>query len=392
MRALTASVLLLIAAPGSAQEIFDEALNAGLRPGLIFRLDEVMSQQVEEEQIAGVAMRIARDGNIGYDRVIGFRDLETKQPMAKHTIFMLASMTKPVVAVTAMTLWEEGRFKLDDPISDVLPEWRDAKVKQREQLVAAKRPITPRMLMTHSAGIDDETFENWPGPPTNAYAMTSDRFSKTLAARPLLAQPGTEYRYGWSISVLGRYVEVLEGKSLDVVMEQRLLGPLKMNDTAFWLKNKEDLPRFATTYIKDDEGKLVPHITKPFKTVHAKKRLRLRKPTRMDGNGNLLSTLDDYYRFAQMLTNKGELNGTRVLKPETVDLIFQIHFPREDGRPYGLGAAVDGKGYYTWGGAGGTSFWANSRNKSCGVFMIQTHGDTGPGRAFLRLGERATNW
>ena len=113
MRTLPASVLLLIAASGSAQEVagFDEALNAGLRPGFIFRLDEVMSQQVEKEQIAGVAMRIARDGKIGYDRVIGFRDVETKEPMTKDTIFGLASMTKPLVAVTAMTLWEEGKIQ-----------------------------------------------------------------------------------------------------------------------------------------------------------------------------------------------------------------------------------------------------------------------------------------
>ena len=155
--------------------------------------------------------------------------------------------------------------------------------------------------------MDNEKFGNWPGPPTNAYAMTSGAFSKTLAARPLLEQPGTEYRYGWSISILGRYLEVLEGKSLDVVMQERLFGPLKMNDTGFWLKNREELSRLATAYIKDDEGKLVPHITKPFKTVHAKKRLRLRKPLRMDGNGNLFSHAR---RLLPLRANAHEQGGT----------------------------------------------------------------------------------
>lgn len=392
MRALTASVLFLIASSSSAQEVFDKALNAGLRPGLIVRLDEVMSQQVEQEQIAGVAMLIARDGKIGYDRVIGFRDLESKEPMTKDTIFWLASMAKPLVAVTAMTLWEEGRFKLDDPISDVLPEWKDVKVKQGQTLVPADKPITPRMLMTHSSGIEEANWNALPGRPINAYAMNSDEFSKTLAARPLLDQPGTKYHYGWSISILGRYLELLEGKSLDVVMQERLLGPLKMKDTWFWMTNEEDLARLATLYMKDDEGKLVPHLPGPFKTVRARNRQRLKKPVRMEGAGAMCGTLEDYYRFAQMLASRGELDGTRVLKPKTVDLIFQVHFPRKDARSYGLGAAVDEKGNYSWGGSGGTGFWANSRNKSCGVFMIQTFADEKPSLTFYRLGGRAASW
>ena len=158
MRTFIASSLLLIFASASAEEppsVFDQALDAGLRPGMISRLDELMQQKVDQTQIAGAAILIARDGKIGYDRAYGFRDFEAKAPMTGDTICLMASMTKPVVAVTAMTLWEEGKFKLDDPISDVLPEWKDVKVKQGDELVPADKPITPRMLMTHSSGIDD---------------------------------------------------------------------------------------------------------------------------------------------------------------------------------------------------------------------------------------------
>ena len=340
-----------------------EAKVANLDVKTLEALDIAMQKQVDDKHISGVIGLIARHGKIGYYEAFGQRVIERNAPMTKDTLFRIYSMTKPIVAVTAMSLWEEGKFKLDDPISAHLPEWEEVTVKEDGKVVPAKAPITPRHLMTHSSGLtygkDGLTLRE---------TTTLSEFSQSLARRPLKFHPGTSYAYGYSIDVLGRYIEAIEGKSLDVVMRERVFDRLGMNDTEFWVRDSADRDRVAQVYRRTDQNELKPSMFAAAVML---------KPARMMGGQGLVSTSGDYARFCQMLLNRGELDGKRVLKSETVNLMFENHL-RKIGKVYGLGGTVDGKGGYSWGGAAGTKFWIDTQNDCCGVFMIQTWGYKAP--------------
>lgn len=346
----------------SAVRNHDAAESAGLKPKVLQSLDAALQKQIDEGQVSGVIALISGRGEIGYFETFGHRVIETDSAMEKGTLFRLFSMTKPIVAVTAMSLWEEGKFKLDDPISNYLPEWKDVTVMEGGKAVPAKTPVTPRHLMTHSTGLSYDREGLALGE-----SDTLQQLSESVANRPLLFQPGTDYRYGYSIDILGRYIEAIEGKPLDQVMRQRVFDPLKMNDTEFWVRNPKDRVRVAVTYGKKD-GKLVPNLlVEPV----------MSKPVRMMGGQGLMGTTADYARFCHMLMNKGELNGTRILKPDTVDLMCKNHL-KDIGKIYGLGGMVDGKGLYSWGGAAGTKFWVQTADQTYGVFMIQRWGYEAP--------------
>jgi CubicO group peptidase (beta-lactamase class C family) len=283
--------------------------------------------------------------------------------MTKDTLFRIYSMTKPIVAVTAMSLWEEGKFKLDDPISDHLPEWKEVTVKQDDEIAPATTPITPRHLMTHSSGLS----YNRRGVDLGRETTLSE-FSQSRAKQPLNFQPDTSYVYGYSIDILGRYIEAIEGKSLDVVMRERVFDRLGMKDTEFWVRDSADRDRIAHVYGQPNKGEL--------KTAMSSVGV-MTKPARMMGRQGLISTAGDYARFCEMLLRKGEGKDKRVLKRKSVNLMLQNHL-KKIGRVYGLGGTVDGKGGYSWGGAAGTKFWIDSRNDSYGVFMIQRWGYRAP--------------
>jgi CubicO group peptidase (beta-lactamase class C family) len=226
------------------------------------------------------------------------------------------------------------------------------------------------MLMTHSSGL----YYQLPGKPAFSGMphrdenTTLDEYSRALASQPLLFHPGEKYQYGTSIDVLGRYVEVVSGQPLDVFLRERVLRPLKMTDTDFWVpESKTD--RLAQLYRQLSNDELKP----------ATERFSPTRPTRLFmGGSGLLSTAEDYERFCLMLMNRGELNGVNVLKPETVDLMFQNQLPASLGQKYGLGGAVDGEGGYSWGGANGTQFWIDRKHKLFAVFMVQTQNYKAP--------------
>jgi CubicO group peptidase (beta-lactamase class C family) len=358
-----------------------EAEAANLDVEVLQELDAAMQKQIDDHHVSGVIGLIARHGKIGYYETFGQRVIARNAAMTKDTLFRIYSMTKPIVAVTAMSLWEEGKFKLDDPISVHLPEWQEATVKENGEVVPAKNPVTPRHLMTHSTGLsyDKEGLEF-------GDKASLAEFSQSAAKRPLKFHPGTDYVYGYSIDVLGRYIEAIEGKSLDVVMRERVFDRLGMNDTEFWVRNPDDRDRVAHVYYQPEKGQLKPAML-PEGVMS--------KPPRMMGGQGLMSTSGDYARFCLMLLNRGELDGKRVLKTETVDLMFENHL-RDISKTYGLGGTVDGKGGYSWGGAAGTRFWIDTQNDCYGVFMIQTWGYKTPtfkifrehvGRAILAAGE-----
>jgi CubicO group peptidase (beta-lactamase class C family) len=341
----------------------DEAKAAKLDIKTLQELDIAMQKQVDDKHVSGVIGLIARHGKIGYYETFGQRVMKNNAPMTKETLFRIYSMTKPIVAVTAMSLWEEGKFKLDDLISNFLPEWKNVTVKENGQAVPAKTPITPRHLMTHSAGLSYDRKGLLLG-----NMATLSEFSQSLAKRPLHFHPGTDYVYGYSIDILGRYIEAIEDKSLDVVMRERIFDRLGMNNTEFWVRNSADSDRVAQVYRQPKPGDLQPGMSSDEVMI---------KPSRMMGGQGLISTTGDYARFCQMLLNKGELRDERILKTETVNLMFENHLSKID-KVYGLGGTVDGKGGYSWGGAAGTRFWIDTRNDCYGVFMIQTWGYKAP--------------
>ena len=228
--------------------------------------------------------------------------------------------------------------------------------------------------MTHSMGIRK-------GDVTPRQHLRSlESFSKELAEQPLASEPGTRYRYGYSIDVLGRYLEVIEGKSLDVILRERVLDPLGMSDTEFWIEDEDDLERTAQLYTQSKQGSL---------RLARSKRLLTRKPKAMLGGQGLLSTTEDYARFCRMMANGGSLDGNTILEPETIELMQQDHLKNIQ-RTYGLGGWADGSGLYYWGGAAGTKFWVSTPDKAFGLFMVQRTGyETPAEKVFQRLSRRA---
>jgi CubicO group peptidase (beta-lactamase class C family)/enterochelin esterase-like enzyme len=350
----------------------DEAAKAGLKPDVLAKLDVEMQRHVAASNVAGIVALVHKNGVRGYFEAFGWQDIEARKPMPKDGIFRLMSMTKPVIAVAALTLLDEGKFTLDEPISKHLPEWAEPKVLEGGQLVPAKSAITPRMLMSHSSGLyygslgTDAADEG--GAAALAFSASRGQrtslkeFSETLAKQPLKFHPGTSYQYGHSIDILGRYLEAVTGKPLDEVLKEKVFVPLKMVDTDFWVPPAK-ASRLCQIYTQPRPGVLRPGRESSKLTE---------KPSLFLGGHGLCSTTADYERFCRMMLNRGELDGVRVLKPETVDLMFQNHLKPELGQKYGLGGAVDGEGGYWWGGANGTQFWIDRENNLFALFMVQT--------------------
>lgn len=348
----------------------DEATKAGLKPDVLAKLDTALKRAVENREVSGVIGLIHRNGQRGYFESFGWHDIEARKPMPRDAIVRLKSMSKPVLTVAALVLFDDGKFGLDDPISKHLPEWKEPKVSEGDKLVPARSPITPRMLMTHSSGLYYQIPGKpaFSGMPPRDENTTLEEYSRALASQPLLFHPGEKYQYGTSIDVLGRYIEAISGKPLDVFVRERVFKPLGMTDSDFWVPEPK-AERLAQLYRQLPSGELKP----------AFERFPPIRPTKLFmGGAGLVSTAEDYERFCLMLMNRGELNGLRVLKPETVDLMFKNHLPESLGQKYGLGGAVDGEGGYSWGGANGTQFWIDHKNKLFAVFMVQTQNYKAP--------------
>ena len=360
---LLASIAISVSARDVGSEFQPDPTAAKLDSKALGKLDAAMEKQVADKKVSGVIGLIARNGQVGYYETHGQRFIEQDKPMAKDTLFRIYSMTKPIVAVTAMAIWEEGKFKLDDPIATYCPEWKEPVVRNGEGTEKAKSPVTARQLFTHSSGLTYDRKDLNLSP-----TATLEEFSASAAKKPLKFHPGTQYAYGYSTDILGRYIEAVEGKPLDVVMRERVFDKLGMDDTDFWVRNPEDRGRVAMVYTKGKGGSLRPAMK--ISDV-------MKKPARMMGGQGLMSTTEDYARFCAMMANKGEYGGARVLKAETIDLMLQNHL-KDIEKVYGLGGMVNGEGGYHWGGAAGTRFWIDTKENGFGVFMIQTWGYKAP--------------
>lgn len=385
---------LAVAAPKTPAIVVAAPESAGFSAESLKKLVAHMQGLVDTGHLPGVTTMLVRHGKVVNFEVHGRKGFDGP-PMTKDTVFRIYSQTKPVTGVAIMILYEEGRWKLDDPVSKYIPEFASLRVFKGVNAdgsfdtVPADRPPTMRELMSHSGGFAYGL--NPDNPIDKAYvdtgvlgAKSSQEFVQKIAALPLVAQPGTRWKYSVSVDIQGLIVERLSGRSLGDFMQERIFAPLKMTDTGFWLP-AEKTNRLASLYVWAPKAqKLVP--AEGFMVLDISK-----PPAVPSGGGGLVSTNADYARFAQMLLNGGELEGKRVLKPETVklmrtnmlsDVIMSSDVPPFNtgrGRGFGLDFAVvldsakagpQGEGTYSWGGAAGTWFWIDPTNDLFFLGMI----------------------
>ncbi len=371
-------------------------------PGRFDKVRALLQQNVDRKQVAGAVALVLHQGKPVFSVAIGSADLEAHRPMAGDSIFRIASMTKPVTSVAVLMLAEEGRFELSDPVSKFLPEFKDMRVldPKGSGVVAAARQITIHDLLTHTSGLAYGFLAGDALGPQYREAKVSDGLApadgslaenvRRLAGLPLKNQPGTAWEYGLSADVLGRLVEVVSGKSLDEFFRERIFDPLGMTDTSFVLPpRKRD--RLAALY-RPGANKLVEEVVDdPARvgTLTFSPSLAYRGKDYFSGGAGLVSTAPDYARFLQMLLNKGELDGKRILKPETVERMTRNQIGdlkvaiggHGDGFGYGFGvvtAAGRGKevasaGTFSWGGIYNTYFWADPAKEVVGVLMTQLY-------------------
>jgi CubicO group peptidase (beta-lactamase class C family) len=372
----------------------------GLSTAGLGRLGRVMQDEVQRGRVPGAVALIARRGQVAYYESFGQLDPTSGAPMARDSIFRIYSMTKPIVSVAAMMLWEEGRFLLSDPIAKFLPELGNVKVAAapgaEPAQVDAERAITIQDLLRHTSGLTYEFRGNGPVHKmyTAARIYSRDQSNAdqvtTLSKLPLLHQPGTKWEYSRSTDVVGRLVEVLSGMSLGPFLQQRIFAPLGMADTAFHVPVPQQ-PRLAEGFAKD------PDTGAGVQLVNVKS-----APKFESGGGGLVSTAADYARFLQMMLNLGRLEGVRFLSRKTIELMTSDHLGPITGAPdlllpgygFGLGFAIrlqpgishvpGSVGQYFWGGLAGTTFWVDPAEQLFAIMMIQAPGQRDYFRTLFR--------
>ena len=372
-RLLTLSLLTVTPLTVVAAELpTTKPAEVGFDPAQLAKVDTAVESLIEQHRVVGASVLVARHGKIAHFQAYGLRDIANNLPMETDTVVRIYSMTKPITTVAAMQLFEQGKFKLDDPVAKFLPEFKDVQVYvsgDGDNIITEKPKRPPIMadLMRHTSGL---TYGNGNAPVDKLYRKNSIPFSqrtledevKAIAAMPLMFQPGTRYHYSLSVDVLGRVVEVLSGLPLDVYFQKNIFEPLKMTETSFFV-NEALNKRFAAVHGKGEDGKLTIK-----EAVEGSKYLK--KPIFFSGGGGLTSTMHDYARFCQMLLNKGELDGKRLLKASTIELMTKDHLPKgvEMGRPqtgFGFGFSVrtgEHAGEFGWGGAASTHFWVSPKD------------------------------
>jgi len=371
----------------------------GMSSAVLARIGKMLEADIEHGRIPGAVIAVARHGQLVYFEAFGWRDKEANVRMTTDTIFNIASMTKPMVAAGALMLYEKGELLIDDPVAKYLPQFADSKVAELDpsgetilRTVPAARPITIQDLMRHTSGLiyggrgGTAVHKLYPaGSAAAAMHLTGPEFLDKLAAAPLLWQPGTVWDYGFGLDVLGLVIERTQEETLGTYLAHRLWQPLGMVDTGFVIP-PEKAARYAKALPTDpDTGK--PQKVDPDATEPAKFEC---------GGGCAVSTASDYLRFALMLLNKGQLNGTRVLGRKTVDYMLSNQLgpevknligkadPTRADYGFGLGLAVrttpgivrlmGSVGDFSWPGASGTNWWADPDEDLAVVFMAHSPG------------------
>ncbi|MBV9248120.1 MAG: beta-lactamase family protein [Acetobacteraceae bacterium] len=374
--------------------------DVGLAGAALERLSLALQERVARRHVPGAVALIARHGKVAYHEAFGARDPASGAPMQIDSIFRIYSMTKPIVSVAVMMLWEQGRLTLGDPIDKYIPEFAETKVGivqgNMMHLAPPAQPITVQDLLRHTSGL---TYEFRGATPVHkAYAeakvarlrQTNADQAATLAKLPLLFQPGTRWEYSRSTDVLGRLIEVISGQSLGEFLSERILRPLNMTDSGFWVPEPKQ-GRLTEAFSRDPESGTDVQL------------LDVCRPAIFEsGGGGMVSTAMDYARFMQMLLNGGTLDRVRLLGRKTLELMTSDHLGKIEGSPdllapghgFGLGFAVrlepgvapfpGSVGNYFWGGAAGTSFWVDPTERLTAVLMIQAPGQREHYRVLFR--------
>lgn len=358
------------------------------------RIRPVMQAYVQQKKLAGIQTLIARRGEVVHFENVGMQDVKQARPMADNTIFRIYSMTKPITSTAAMMLFEEGRFRLSDPISAYLPEFRNmqvirGKTENGVTLEPAQREITILDLFTHTAGMSygfdphdylDQRYaeEVWKALEKKRKPTLTD-FVRAAASLPLRFHPGTQFHYSVSVDILGAFVEVISGQPFNVFLREKIFEPLRMPDTDFSTP-ADKVARLSAVYGPGDRGGI--------KEIESVKNSPFARPrTLFSGGGGLVSTSADYLRFCQMILNGGALDGERLLGRKTVEFMQLNHLPSSaptidnPAQGFGLGGAVltDGAhfaqlgslGTWEWGGAANTAFWIDPREQLIAILMLQ---------------------
>ncbi len=410
------ALALAIALPAAAQGIpkAQSPEEVGFLSARLKRLSDRINEGVKNNELPGAVVLIARNGKIVMFESFGFRDKEAKAPMTNDTIFRIASMTKPIVSVAAMMLMEEGKLSLADPVSKYIPAFAETQVaverKNADGTVELgqepqARPMTVQDLMRHTSGLTygaaglNKVKQSYRDMKVMVPDQTNAQMVEKLSKLALLYQPGTTWEYSMSTDVLGRVVEVASGMTLDKFIEERITKPLKMGDTGFEVAaDKKDRGAHPQKEGPKNETPLIPDVT--FKS------------TWKSGGGGMVSTAADYARFLQMFANGGQLDGVRLISRKTIDLMTADHLPPDIkmgadmwrfealepsarmGQGFGLGFAVrndqgrnplpGSPNDYYWGGAYGTYFWHDPRERLYVVFMMQSQTARLPYRYLMR--------
>jgi CubicO group peptidase (beta-lactamase class C family) len=384
-------------------EIEASPAEVGFDADRLARIDRHFQRYIDDGRLPGWLISIARYGKIVHLSTSGHRDMESKAPVEPDTIWRIYSMTKPITAVAALTLWEQGGFEMKDPVSRYLPAFAETKVwRSGSSTAPVLEPMTEPMqlwhLFSHTAGLTygfvyahpvdamyrDAGFE-WGVPADTDLEGICDR----LAGLPLLFQPGTEWSYSMGLDVLGRVIEVITGMRFDEYLRSNVLEPLGMTETG-WSVPEADAGRLAALYGAHPNTRLATR-----NEVGGQAALRV--PKAHLGGGGLVSTAHDYHRFTQMLANEGELDGVQVLAPSTVRFMASNHLPGNAdltsfGRPLFAETAFDGVGFglgvsvtidpvkakvpgnigdFAWGGAASTAFWIDPVEDMVVMFFTQ---------------------
>ncbi|CAN5643241.1 serine hydrolase domain-containing protein [soil metagenome] len=394
-----------------------EPESVGMSSERLARIATHFQHYIDDGRLTGWQISVARHNKVVYHALAGQRDVEAGLPVEADTIWRIYSMTKPIVAVLALQLWEEGAFELTDPLHRFLPAFRDTKVwksgtVEAPELEPLSTPIRLWHLLTHTSGL---TYGFMRAHPVDAlyrdagydfgvpHGVDLAGMCDTIASLPLLFQPGTAWNYSVGFDVIGRVLEVITGQPLDELLRTRLLAPLGMHETSFYVPEANHA-RVAKLYGAHPATRLaVP--------LDAMSEAALRPPRVLGGGGGLVSTALDFHRFTQMLVNEGELDGVRILSPRSVRFMASNHLPgavdlaalwrplsseqNPDGTGFGLGVRVvidpvktrvpGNRGEYGWGGAASTTFWVDPVDKLTAQFFTQLlPSSTHPIRSQLR--------
>jgi CubicO group peptidase (beta-lactamase class C family) len=357
--------------------------SAGFRAEGLAKIKPAMEKHIQDGKLVGGSGLVARNGKIIYAEVWGQRDREKQLPVEHDTIFRIYSMSKPITSVGVMMLVDAGKLQLDDPVSKYLPELANRKVLVKSDdskegaettEVPAAREITIRDLLRHTSGLtygffgNSEVDQRYKRAGILITDFTLEDTINKLSEIPLLHQPGSRWHYSVSTDVLGRVIEVVSGQSLDQYFQTQIFEPLGMMDTFFTVPS-EKLPRLSQMYVPNRDGGLKP--ANPLESV------RFVSPANrfFSGGGGLCSTTQDYLTFCRMLLNEGQLNGKRLLRQKTVRAMrtdqLEKGTKRSSAFQFGLGFSINQQGVYRWGGAAGTRFFIDPKNKLILIYMVQ---------------------